>query len=282
MLYAEVEGQGPRLVLVHGFTQTSHSWGEVAASLAIEHEVVRVDAPGHGRSGPARPMPAAAEQVAEAGGTAVYLGYSMGARLCLHLALAEPQLVSALVLVGGTAGIADPDERQRRQVADQALADHLERVGLEAFLYQWLANPMFAGLDPTAAGLPARLENTTQGLAASLRLAGTGAQESLWERLPELAMPVLVVAGECDAKVPVSRAMADAIGDNAVLAIISRAGHAAHLEDPTGFVGAVRPFLHGGPAPDAEPTECLMSPITRRPGPRQSPTGAGRYPPAPR
>ncbi len=243
MLYTEVDGHGPRLVLVHGFTQTSQSWGPVGASLVTDHQVVRVDAPGHGRSGPACPMPAAAEQVAEAGGRAVYLGYSMGARLCLHLALTDPGLVSALILVGGTAGIEDPAERQRRQLADRALADQLERVGLGAFLHQWLANPMFADLDPTAAGLRHRLENTVQGLAASLRLAGTGAQDSLWERLPELAMPVLVVAGERDTKLPVSRAMAAAIGDNAVLALVTGTGHAAHLESPGGFVGVVRPFL---------------------------------------
>lgn len=244
MLYYEVEGQGPRLVLVHGFTQTCHSWGAVAGHLATNHEVVRVDAPGHGRSGPACPMPAGAEQLAEAGGAAAYLGYSMGARLCLHLALADPKRVSALVLVGGTAGIEDPADRQRRRLADRALADDLERVGLEAFLHQWLAKPMFAGLDPAAAGLQSRLENTAAELAASLRLAGPGAQESLWARLPELVMPVLVVTGERDAKAPVSRALADTIGDNAVLALVAGAGHAAHLERPDTFAGVVRPFLH--------------------------------------
>lgn len=243
VLYSEVEGQGPRLVLVHGFTQTCHSWGPVAACLATSHEVVRVDAPGHGRSGPACPMPAGAEQLAEAGGTGAYLGYSMGARLCLHLALANPERVSALVLVGGTAGIEDPVDRQRRRLADRALADDLERMGLEAFLHQWLANPMFAGLDPAAAGLQSRLENTPRELAASLRLAGAGAQESLWARLPELVMPVLVVTGECDPKTPVSRALVDAIGDNAVLALVAGAGHAAHLERPDTFAGVVRPFL---------------------------------------
>lgn len=243
MLYAEVDGQGPRLVLVHGFTQTAHSWGPAAPGLAAGHQVVRVDAPGHGRSPPACPMWAAAELVAEVGGQATYLGYSMGARLCLHLALARPELVSALILVGGTAGIRDQAERQRRAASDQELADQLNREGLEPFLDQWLANPMFAGLDPAAANLEARLENTAPHLADSLRLAGAGAQDSLWHRLPELDLPVLVVAGELDPKASVSRAMAHAIGDNAVLALVGGAGHAAHLERPDAFVGVVASFL---------------------------------------
>ncbi len=243
MLYTEVEGQGQRLVLVHGFTQTCHSWEPVATSLATDRQVVRVDAPGHGRSGPACPMWAGADRLAETGGRAAYLGYSMGARLCLHLALADPEQVVALVLVGGNPGIEDPAERQQRRLADEALADQLERGGLEAFLHRWLANPMFAGLDPLAAGLDARLENTAVDLAASLRLAGAGAQDSLWSRLPELAMPVLVVAGERDPKVPVSQAMARAIGDNAILALVEGAGHAVHLERPDTFTAVVRPFL---------------------------------------
>src|SRR4029078_10824997 len=50
MLPPEVEGRGPRRVLVHGFSQTRNCWGPVATDLARDHEVVRVDAPGHGRS----------------------------------------------------------------------------------------------------------------------------------------------------------------------------------------------------------------------------------------
>ena len=50
MLHADVEGRGPRIVLVHGFTQNRNCWGRVASGLARDHEIVRVDAPGHGDS----------------------------------------------------------------------------------------------------------------------------------------------------------------------------------------------------------------------------------------
>ncbi len=245
MLYAEVEGRGPRLVLVHGFTQTGRSWGPVATDLARHHEVVRVDAPGHGRSAAlALDMVEGARLLGETGGAATYIGYSMGARLCLQLALDHPQLVDALVLLGGTAGIENPAERRARRRDDEALARELEQVGVAEFVRRWLARPLFAGLDEAAAGMDARLANTVAGLATSLRLAGTGAQEPLWPRLCELAMPVLAMAGENDGRFRSrAQAMVAAIGPNAELAVVPGAGHAAQSEAPEAFLAIVHRFL---------------------------------------
>jgi 2-succinyl-6-hydroxy-2,4-cyclohexadiene-1-carboxylate synthase len=252
VLFAEVDGRGPRLVLVHGFTQTRRSWGPVADDLAADHQVVRVDAPGHGRSAAvAVDMAEGGRLLGEVGGRAVYLGYSMGARLGLHLALARPDRVTALVLVGGTAGIEDPRARRVRRRDDEALATELEQVGVPEFVRRWLARPLFAGLDGAAAGVEARLENTVAGLASSLRLAGTGAQESLWARLGELEMPVLAVVGERDEAFRArAEAMAAAVGANAEVAVVPGAGHAAHSEAPEEFVAVVRRFLARNGSPD--------------------------------
>jgi 2-succinyl-6-hydroxy-2,4-cyclohexadiene-1-carboxylate synthase len=232
-------------VLVHGFTQTGRSWGPVGADLARDHEVIRVDAPGHGRSASITvDMTEGAELLAEAGGRAAYVGYSMGARLCLHLALARPDRVIALVLVGGTAGIEGPEARRARRRHDEALAVELEEVGVAEFVRRWLARPLFAGLDASTAGIDARLANTVPGLAASLRLAGTGAQEPLWDRLAEIELPVLAVAGEHDeAFAARAQEMVAAIGSNAEVAVVAGAGHAAHVEAPEAFLAVVRPFL---------------------------------------
>jgi 2-succinyl-6-hydroxy-2,4-cyclohexadiene-1-carboxylate synthase len=245
VLHAEVEGSGPRTVLVHGFTQTRRSWGAVGAALARRFEVVRVDAPGHGRSSDVgADLAAGARMVGTVGGQASYLGYSMGARLCLQLAVDAPTLVRSLVLVSGTAGIADDEDRRRRRSADDRLATELEQIGLEEFLQRWLTGPLFASLDPAQAGLEARRENTVAGLAASLRLAGTGAQEPLWSRLDALAMRVLIVAGAKDAAFcALASAMVSAIGPNAELALVPDAGHAVHLERPEAFLAVVEPFL---------------------------------------
>lgn len=236
-------------MLVHGFTQTSASWGRVAADLARDHEVVRVDAPGHGRSGDVcTDLPDGAGLLGDVGGRGTYVGYSMGGRLALQLALDRPGVVERLVLVGATAGIADAAERADRRRADEVLAAEIEREGVDAFLDRWLELPLFAGLPADAACLDDRRANTAAGLAASLRLAGTGTMDPpLWERLGELralALPVLVVVGEGDAKFgAIGRRLVEGIGPSATMAAVPGAGHVAHLERPVEFLAALRAWL---------------------------------------
>jgi len=252
VLHSVTEGTGRRVVLVHGFTQTAEAWGPVAERLAARFQLVRVDAPSHGRSTAVRAgLWEGAALLGAAGGPAAYVGYSMGGRLVLHLALTEPHRVERVVVLGATAGIDDPAERAARRSADDALAASLEADGLDAFLTRWLAQPLLAGLPDDAAALAARRANTVEGLASSLRLAGTGSVDPpLWDRLGELAMPVLVLAGEHDAKfAALGQRLAAAIGPNASFALVPGAGHAAHLERPDAFLALVEPFLDGSVTP---------------------------------
>jgi 2-succinyl-6-hydroxy-2,4-cyclohexadiene-1-carboxylate synthase len=186
-----------------------------------------------------------ARLIADQGGEASYVGYSMGARFVLHLALANPELVHDLVLIGGTGGIDDAKARADRKRNDEAMADRLERDGLEPFLDAWLGQPLFAGLSAEMQFREARKENTIEGLAESLRQAGTGSQDPLWDRLRRLDMPVLVVAGAADEKFSVEgRRLVESIGSNATLALIEGAGHAAHLEQPELFLSTLRGWLN--------------------------------------
>ncbi len=245
-LHRAFDWRGPaRLVLVHGFTQTLRSWDGMTATLAETFEVVRVDLPGHGGSAAVDlDFAATAAAIGDAGGTATYVGYSMGARLCLRLALDRPDLVPALVLVGASPGLGDDGERAARRASDEALADEIERIGTAAFLDSWLAQPMFSTLQPEPVDLEARLANTSTGLATALRRLGTGQQEPVWDRLAELDMPVLAVAGDDDVKFArLARDMADAIGVNAEVVAVAGAGHAAHLERPAGFSRLLAAFL---------------------------------------
>ena len=253
-LHAEVRGAGPRLVLAHGFTQTSRVWAGMDHDLARDHQVVAVDMPGHGRSAAVRSsLVDGALQLGAIGGRAAYLGYSMGARFCLHLALARPQLVESLILISGTAGIDDPDERLERLKSDGALADRLDPAEgdgaaqpVEEFLRTWMANPMFSGIDSDADGLTERLTNTGPGLASSLRRAGTGTQLPLWEKLERLTMPVLVITGGNDVKFSrLGVRLTDAVAGRASLAVVPGSGHAPHLQHPDVVADLVRSHLNG-------------------------------------
>ncbi len=245
-LHRAFDWRGPdRLVLVHGFTQTLRAWDGMTATLADTFQVVRLDLPGHGGSGAVDlDFADTAAAIGDAGGTATYVGYSMGGRLCLRLAVDRPDLVQSLVLIGASPGLADEDERAARQASDEALADEIERIGTAAFLERWLAQPMFSRLQPDPADVDARLSNTSAGLARALRRLGSGAQEPLWDRLGELEMPVLAVAGQEDRRyTDIAEQTADAIGVNAQVVALAGAGHAAHLERPASFCRLLGAFL---------------------------------------
>jgi 2-succinyl-6-hydroxy-2,4-cyclohexadiene-1-carboxylate synthase len=245
-LAAAVRGIGPPVTVVHGFAQNRDCLGPLADALAADRRVLAPDAPGHGGSArhATAGLPAGARLLADTAGAGVYIGYSMGGRLCLRTALDHPDVVQALVLIGATAGIDDPDERAERRTADGELADRLERIGLDAFVAEWLDLPMFAGLPAWARFDDERRTNTAQGLAASLRFAGTGSMEPLWSRLGGIGVPVLCVTGSNDERYgSIAERLVGRIGPAARHVVVDGAGHAAHLEQPDAVVEAVLAFL---------------------------------------
>jgi 2-succinyl-6-hydroxy-2,4-cyclohexadiene-1-carboxylate synthase len=216
-------------VLVHGFTQTERSWNPIRGALAdavalrVPDDLTFVDT---------------ARALGDKGGRGTYVGYSMGGRLCLQLALDRPDLVERLVLVSASPGIADDAERAARRSSDETLAQDIERDGVNAFLDRWLAQPMFASLPADAAGLEERrAANTAARLTHQLRALGHGVQPSNWTRLADLAMPVMIAAGALDEKyTDLAHRMHECIGASAVVYIVDGAGHALHLERPEEFV----------------------------------------------
>lgn len=168
-------------------------------------------------------------------------GYSFGGRVALHVALHAPARLTALVVLGASRGIADHDERAQRLARDEALASHLEDVGTEQFLREWLAQPLFARLGPRSE--PESRSLDARGLADSLRRAGTGTQEWLGPRLADLAVPTLALAGAADVKfTKEARAIADTVADGHFATILD-AGHAAHLEQPERTAEVIEGFL---------------------------------------
>jgi 2-succinyl-6-hydroxy-2,4-cyclohexadiene-1-carboxylate synthase len=257
-------GRGPAVVLLHGFTGSGQGMAEIAQSLEQDYETLALDLPGHGRSADlvradtdgfdecVDDLVATLESAGHR--QAHWLGYSMGARLALGCAVRHPGSVTSLVLLGGRAGIADPIERATRRREDAALADRIESVGVEAFVDEWLAQPMFASLQQRGARFLAeqrrqRVSNSARGLADSLRRLGPGAQPPLFDALPRVDVPVLLVAGALDRKfVALAHDLAGRL-PQAQICELADAGHAAHLEQPEAFVHAVRDFLRRATAP---------------------------------
>jgi 2-succinyl-6-hydroxy-2,4-cyclohexadiene-1-carboxylate synthase len=226
------------LVLLHGFAGTRHGWDEVVARLGGQrYRPVALDLRGHGDAAHARPVgfeACTADVLAATAGPFALCGYSQGARLALHVALAARHRITRLVLLSATAGIDDPAERAERRRADDALAAEVEASTVTAFADRWTAHPLFAGTPPAAleAWRADMLRNEPAALAAALRGIGTGAMAPLWDRLGELDLPVAVVAGERDARY---RALAERLAGAlpaARLIVVPGAGHGLPREAP--------------------------------------------------
>ncbi|UCE84926.1 MAG: 2-succinyl-6-hydroxy-2,4-cyclohexadiene-1-carboxylate synthase [Deltaproteobacteria bacterium] len=257
-LYAELEGRGAPLLLLHGFTGSTRSMEGLARELSGDYRTLRLDLAGHGRSDAPHAadlyaMPRCVDQVARAvrelcSGRVHVIGYSMGGRVALALCATHPELVASALLIGARAGIEDPEERAARRRDDAALADRIERDGVRAFVDAWLAQPLFASqarlsAEARAAARAQRLENRAHGLAGSLRGLGAGSQPPLFEALPRIDVPICLVVGAEDARFrDIAQDLVRRLPD-ARLEIVPEAGHAAHLENPEAFLCVARRFL---------------------------------------
>ena len=175
------------------------------------------------------------------------VGYSLGGRMALLAALDHPDLIECLILISASPGIARGTTQEERRTRDEALADHIEAVGTNVFLDEWLDGPI-AGtghLDDEVRRRDRAIRevNTAAGLAAALRGLGQGAQPYVGDRLGELEMPLLTVSGSADtAYTRLAREMADAAPHGTHVSI-DGAGHNVALDAPHALKLALREFV---------------------------------------
>lgn len=252
----------PTVVMLHGFLGSGADWSAVAAPLADRFHVICPDLPWHGGTGVAGGGPDSCDALADA--LAAWLraeglvpcalvGYSLGGRVALHLALRHPDAARLLVLESASPGITDPAARDARRAADEALAARLEAIddnaGFDAFLADWYAQPVFASVaarpEAIAALVARRRQNDPRALATAMRRLGAGTQADLAPRLGELAMPAWWIAGELD---PAYRARAETLAaahPGIRAEIVPGAGHNVHWEAPGRYTALLNSILSG-------------------------------------
>lgn len=256
----EVAGSGDPLLLLHGFTGSSASWSEFIPALSQHFTVIAPDLPGHGKTrvpddvdcytfykvaydlwSMLRKLGAKRPNI---------LGYSMGGRLALYLAIMGGSRVPSLILESASPGLRTYRERKLRIQQDEALANSIEHDGIEAFVNFWEQQDIFKSqilMPPQALERQReqRLNNDPYGLAMSLRGMGTGVQPSLWSRLSEVQARTLSITGTgaFDPKFNVIAKNMLPLIPNAEHIVIPGAGHTTHLENPNAFHATVLRFL---------------------------------------
>ncbi len=264
----------PALVFLHGFLGSGDDFDGVVKYFEKDHDLILPDLPGHGESPCAYYETAGLSQTFEPPYTFFHelknrllekhshflalIGYSMGGRIALILALLFPKHFSALILESTSPGIESENERSARRKLDQKLADKIRSVPTEVFLKEWYAQPLFADLaesperlssliERRAEKLPSSRSLSSLGWANSLESFGPGNQPSFWRHLPSCLLPTLLLAGGRDAKyLAIMREMLKRMQNRPATTrfeMIQGAGHNIHFQRPEDFAESVRRFL---------------------------------------
>jgi 2-succinyl-6-hydroxy-2,4-cyclohexadiene-1-carboxylate synthase len=238
---------GRPLVLLHGFAGAPASWEPLVHALPAPRAAVAVALPGHHPASPVAPgFEANLDTVAralEAAGLADcdLVGYSLGGRVALGLAVRHPRLFASLTVIGAHPGLEQDQERQQRVAQDHAWIALLRERGLAAFVAAWERQPLFATQQRLAAEVLAgqqriRAGHDAEALALSLQYMGLGVMPAYGPHLDALAMPVTWIAGALDEKfAALARAAVDRLaqaGRPARLALVPDSGHNVPLEQP--------------------------------------------------
>lgn len=233
------------VVLLHGFSGTRRAWDGVVACLDTErYSPLALDLPGHGELVDVpRPITfdACVESVLERSPKRfVLVGYSLGGRVALHVALAARERLTRLVLIGVNPGIEDRRERELRSESDRLLARRLQTEPFEDFIERWRTQPLFAD-EPSHAGVLARADqrrNRPDALAAVLRGLGTGEMTPLWDRLASIDLPVTLLVGERDEKFRAIGERMIGLLPNAHL-LLAPGGHGLLFESPAAVAAGI-------------------------------------------
>ncbi len=252
------------LLLFHGFMGNMKDWRPLANALSDHHHVLGVNLPGHGPEWENANVSAfdmahcAAtlnEQLDQMGiGPCALLGYSMGGRFALYLAVNFPERYTRVVLESASPGLDTGEKRQARQAQDQRLSDRLIEMepGSEdyrAFLETWYDLPLFDSLRSRPELRKELIDrrvnsNSPHLLAQSLLTFGTGTQPNLWPDLADYRTPTLLLVGEQDRKYRIIAEKMCAACPAMAMEVFADCGHIVHLEKPEAMVTTVRGFLH--------------------------------------
>ena len=243
-IHYEVHGDGPPLILTHGYSSTSQMWKDQVAALSRHHRLVLWDMRGHGQSD-YPDDPKAYSEAATVGDIAALLdtvdakraivgGLSLGGYMSLAFYRAHPERVSALLIIDTGPGFKKDDAREVWNKRARDTADRYDREGLAVLKSATRERSTASHRDAT-------------GLARAARGMLTQRDARVIEVLPEIKVPSLVVVGADDTPFLAASDYMAAKIPGAKKVVIPAAGHAVNIDQPQAFIEAVLPFLDGLP-----------------------------------
>jgi pimeloyl-ACP methyl ester carboxylesterase len=244
-IHYEVHGDGPPLLLTHGYSSTSAMWQGQIEALSKHHRLVLWDMRGHGQSDyPEDPsaysgaltvgdMAALLDQVGAA--RAIVGGLSLGGYMSLAFYRAHPERVSALLIIDTGPGFKKDDAREAWNERAVDTAERFEREGL-------------GGLKAASRERSTVIHRDATGLARAARGMLPQRDARVIELLPDIRVPSLIVVGADDTPFLAASDYMAAKIPGAKKRVIPAAGHVVNIDQPQAFIDAVLPFLDSLPS----------------------------------
>ncbi|MBI5260435.1 MAG: alpha/beta fold hydrolase [Bradyrhizobium sp.] len=249
-IHYEVYGNGPPLLLTHGYSATSAMWQGQVDALSKDHQLILWDMRGHGASD-YPDDPNAYSETLTVGDMAALLdavgakraivgGLSLGGYMSLAFYRAHPERVRALLIIDTGPGFKKDEARDAWNKRAYETAERLEREGLSI-------------LDSASRERSSAKHRDATGLARAARGMLTQRDARVIELLPEIKVPSLIVVGADDTPFLAASDYMAAKIPGARKIVIPSAGHAVNIDQPLPFLDAVLPFLEALPRePGAE------------------------------
>ena len=246
----------PVIVMLHGFLGSIADWRQMLLEFSMDYYCLAIDLPGHGQT-----RVEGAESLYTIPGCAagiiglldklelnqaILLGYSMGGRLALYLAVQYPERWTRLIIESASPGLPGAPEKKERWQEDRKWITALEQGDMQEFVKAWYEQPLFASLHhhPQFAELQRkRGQNDPFEIARSLRGMSAGKQKSLWNKLNEISLPIMMLVGEYDPKYKKIGSEMRQRCPALELRVVENCGHLIHFENPQLYAHYVRQFL---------------------------------------
>jgi pimeloyl-ACP methyl ester carboxylesterase len=240
-LYYEVHGQGPVILLTHGYSATSQMWRGQVEALSKDHKLVIWDMRGHGQTDSPEDLALYSEPhtVADMAALldhvgadkAIVGGLSLGGYMSLAFHRAHPQRCRALLIIDTGPGYKNDEAREGWNANALKRADKLDAEGFAAL-----------GGSPEVRQAQHR---SAKGLANAARGMLTQRDAAVISSLPEVKVPSVVIVGANDTPFLAASDYMAAKIPGAKKVLIPDAGHAANIDQPAAFNAALLEFIEG-------------------------------------
>jgi pimeloyl-ACP methyl ester carboxylesterase len=239
-LYYETHGEGPVILLTHGYSATSQMWRGQIAALSAKNKLVTWDMRGHGQSDYPEALSEYSEEATVAdmaalldhvgARKAIIGGLSLGGYMSLAFHLKHPERVRALLIIDTGPGYRKDEARDGWNRNSLRTAERFEKEGLGSLM-------------SGSAERATATHRDASGLAKAARGMLTQRDARVINSLPEIKVPSLVLVGDKDTPFLAAADYMSAKIPNATKAVVANAGHASNIDQPEAFNQALTKFV---------------------------------------